>query len=613
MQGRLEAAARPEAGSGLGKDGNKAKLRPTWCVEVREMAAAARPKGWRLLKAALSTRKSATMLAFGFSSGLPFALLIGTLNAWLGEVGINLATIGVLSWIGLAYSFKFLWSPMVDRVPLPLLDRVGRRKSWIVLCQIVLIGGFAGLAATNPGTNIGTFAIFAVIAALASATQDIAVDAWRIDVADERTTVELLSAIYQFGYRIASIVGGALALVLAARMSWSLVYLLMAALIGVVIFVTLYAPDTERPTASELHASLNEKGALNVRARAIALTIVGLSWLWAISEIIRFMFSMLGEATPGTPRPSVGDFTRTIGPWIIVATVFVPLVVAATSNWLKARGRAVLSADDKKTSPPRTAMNHLYAALVAPLAELTGRLGWGVLITIGLILTYTLCYNIWSSFAFPFYLDFLHYSKDEVAFASKVFGIFMTIIGVSIGGYLFLRIGRIPTILIGAILPVFGNFVYADLAEGGPNIDMVSHVLFLDRLAATLGFDERMVRLLLAISYENISTGIAGAAFIAYLSGIVSKRFTAVQYSLMSSLTFLIGSLGRGIAGEAFDIYGYALVFRWTAAAGLFAVLFVLLEWLRVGAERRREERLAVAAAQPGAADAVRVAEQPTG
>jgi len=235
-------------------------------------------------------------------------------------------------------------------------------------------------------------------------------------------------------------------------------------------------------------------------------------------------------------------------------------------------------------------MNHLYVALVVPLSELAGRLGWGVLIVLGLILTYTLCYNIWSSFAFPFYLDFLHYSKDEVAFASKIFGIFMTMVGISLGGYLFLRIGRIPTILIGAILPVFGNFVYADLAEGGGRIDIVGHALFLDRLATALGSDERMTRLLLAISYENISTGIAGAAFVAYLSGIVSKNFTAVQYALLSSLTFLIGSLGRGIAGEAFDIYGYATVFRWTAAAGAFAILFVLLEGMRVAAQGRREQ-----------------------
>src|SRR3954470_10893610 len=112
----------------------------------------AKPKGWRLLKWALANRKAAIMLAFGFSSGLPFALLIGTLNAWLGESKINLATIGVLSWIGLCCSFKSLWSPLVDRLKLPLLERLGRRKSWIALCQAVLVLGFAGLAATDPTT-----------------------------------------------------------------------------------------------------------------------------------------------------------------------------------------------------------------------------------------------------------------------------------------------------------------------------------------------------------------------------------------------------------------------------------------------------------------------------
>src|SRR5437868_2374406 len=175
------------------------------------------------------------MLAFGFSSGLPFALLIGTLNAWLGDAKVNLATIGVLSWIGLAYAFKFLWSPLVDQLRLPGLGELGRRKSWIVLCQAFLIVSFIGLGATNPATGIGWFAIFAVIGAFASATQDIAVDAWRIDVADERTPVELLSAVYQFGYRIASIVGGALALLLAARLPWGTVYFIMAGLVVVVV------------------------------------------------------------------------------------------------------------------------------------------------------------------------------------------------------------------------------------------------------------------------------------------------------------------------------------------------------------------------------------------
>jgi len=463
------------------------------------LAAAARPKGFKLFKAALATRKSSMMLAFGFSSGLPFALLIGTLNAWLGEAKINLATIGVLSWIGLSYSFKFLWSPVVDRFKLPWLEQIGRRKSWILLCQFIMILAFAGLAATNPATNIGTFAIFAVIAALASATQDVAVDAWRIDVADEQTPVELLSAVYQFGYRIASIVGGAIALVLAARMSWSLVYLLMGGLIAVVAVIAFRAPDTPRPDADRLHKELSEPGALDPVARSIALAIVGLGWAWAIFTIGSFMVSMLTTA-PGVKQPSVADFTKHYGPWIIFATVLIPLIVAAVTNWLRDRRRYVLTRDDTRHTPIRTALNHLYVSLVAPLGELSGRLGWGVLVVLGLILTYTLCYNIWSSFAFPFYLDFLHYSKDEVAFASKVFGIIMTMVGISIGGYLFLRVGRLPTILVGAILPVFGNFVYADLAEGGPHLDAVAGTIGVTQLFGLFGFDERMVRLLLAIS-----------------------------------------------------------------------------------------------------------------
>ncbi len=540
-----------------------------------------KPKGLKLLKVAMQNRKSATMLAFGFSSGLPYALLIGTLNAWLGEMKINLATIGVLSWIGLTYSFKFLWSPLVDQFHLPLLDKIGRRKSWIVLCQITMFIGFLGLAATNPVTNIGTFALFAIIAALASATQDVSIDAWRIDVADEVTTVDLLSTIYQFGYRIASLVGGALALVLAARMSWPLVYTLMACLIGLISIISFTAPDTERPPAGLANQALSSVGEIDPRIRAIALTIVGLSWLWAITTIGRFMASMLAILPPGVKPPSASDFMKANGAWIVVATVLVPLLVAVTMNMLKAQKRHVLREPDTNRNAVRLAMNHLYAALVSPLAELAQRLGWGVIIVFSLILTYRLCDNVWGSFAFPFYLDFLHYTNDEVAFASKVFGVLMTIIGISIGGYLFVKIGRMPTLLIGAILPILGNLLYSELAAGGAGIDAFARITGLHALVTSLGTDDRMLRLMLAISGENIAAGIAGAAFIAYLSSIVSKQYTAVQYALLSSLTFLIGSLGRGIAGEAFDKYGYATVFHYTAAVGLFGVFFVILEWMR--------------------------------
>jgi len=544
-----------------------------------------RPKGWRLLKAALATRKSATMLAFGFSSGLPFALLIGTLNAWLGDAKINLATIGVLSWIGLAYAFKFLWSPLVDRVRLPVL---GRRTSWIVLCQVGLIIAFIGLGATNPATNIGWFAIFAVIGAFSSATQDIAVDAWRIDVADENATVELLSAVYQFGYRTASIIGGAFALILAARMPWGVVYWVMAALVVGIMIVAITAPDTERPPKNVIEHALEQAGEISVQVRIAALAIVGICWLWAVVSLARFMVSMLEAQEAGGKLPSVADFTTHVGPWIIVATVFVPLIVAAAVNWLKAHAKGVQEQAYPHAAGGRAVMNHIYGALVSPLAELSERLRWGVLIIIGFILTYALCYNIWSAFAYPFYLDYLHYTKDEVAFASKIFGIFMTMLGISLGGYLFAKIGRFPTVLLGAAITPLGNLVFADLADGGPNIDRFSHLLRLNELGSLVGLDERMIRLLVAIFCDNVFIGIALTAFVAYLSGIVSKKFTAVQYALLSSLTFLVGSLGRGVAGEAFDRYGYALVFRWTAAIGFVAVFFVLLEWWRVSAQEQR-------------------------
>jgi len=543
-------------------------------------SAVTRPKGWRLFVAALRTRKSASMLALGFSSGLPNALLIGTLTAWLGEVGIKMATIGVLSWIGLTYAFKFLWSPLVDRLHLPVLGKLGRRKSWIVLCQALMIVALLGIVVTDPATQIGTFALFAFLGSLGSATQDVAIDGWRIDVADEDAPVELLSAVNQLGYRVAAIVGGAIALYMAARMSWPTVYLVMAAIMAAMLVIALIAPDTQRVPGEAVQA-LAEPGEINPRARAIALLVVGVSWVWAIGSLILFMISMLGDAPPGAVRPSPGDFLKYNGPAIVFATVLVPIGVAAILNWLKGQGRHVQADRDAAVSLPRTVANHLYGALISPLADLTARLGWGVLIVIGLILTYALCYNVWGSFAYPFYLDFMHYSKDEVAFASKIFGIIMSIIGVSLGGYLFTRIGRFPTVLIGAILPIFGNFVYADLADGSPHIDPVLHLFRIDALVEFFGGDLRMARLLLTICYENISTGLALAAFVAFLSGIVSKKFAAVQYAVLSSLTFLIGSLGKGLAGEMIDKIGYAAVFRYVAMVGLLAIVFVLLEWWR--------------------------------
>lgn len=551
------------------------------------MAEAEKLKGWRLMKAAMSQRKTAVMLAFGFGAGLPYTLLIGTLNAWLGAWKIDLATIGVLSWIGLAYAFKFLWSPLVDRIKLPGLEKFGRRRSWLFLVQTVLTLTFFALAASDPRLSLGSFALVAVIGAFASATQDVVIDAWRIDVADKKAPVEILSSIYQFGYRIAALVGGALALILSERMPWPTVYAVMGVFMALTIIATMFAPDTPRTASETEQTALRSKGALEPRYRLIGLALVGIGWAWAIWMVASFMVTMLsGAVDPATGKPpSAGDFTKVYGPWIVAATVILPAIVAAVLNYMQAKGEHVLQAADPAVTPGERAADHAFSALILPLGELVRRIGWGVIIVLGLILSYRITDNIWGSFAFPFYLDYLHYTGDEVAFASKIFGVFMTMAGIAIGGFLFATVGRMPTLLIGAITAASSNLLYADLAAGAHYIDAFATALRLD----AFGHDLRMVRLLIAVSGENIAGGLAGAAFVAYLSSITSREFSAVQYALLSSLTFLVGSLGRAAIGEAIDNIGYAPVFRFCALLGLIAVGFVILEWIRDRASRQSD------------------------
>jgi PAT family beta-lactamase induction signal transducer AmpG len=539
--------------------------------------------GFALLGRALTDRKTALMLAFGFSAGLPFTLLIGTLNAWLGEAKVSLATIGILSWIGLAYGFQFLWSPLVDQWRPPLLAKLGRRRSWILLCQGILALCFLALAATDPAVSLGGVAGIAVVGAFFSATQNIAIDAWRVDVADERATVEILSSIYQLGFRAAALAGGAFALILAARMSWQSVYAIMGGLMAVSMLATFAAPDTPSPIGQNA-APLAGFAVPARRTRAIGLIIVGMGWLWAIGTLAAFMVKALNGPGPDGKPVSVGDFTRNVGPWIVVATILLPAIVAA---WLNRR----VSGD--QSTPVGTlarGTDLLYRSLILPLGELIERLRWGAIIVLGLILTYRLCESIWGPFAYPFYLQEMHYTNDEVAFASKIFGVFMLMTGIAIGGVLFATIGRLPTLLVGAVITAVANLLYADLAAGGVWLDAFSHLVGFDRLTGLFGFDARMNRLLLTIGLENNCSGLAGAAYVAYLSSITSKKHSAVQYALLSSLTLLIGALGRGAFGEGIQIYGYPTMFRFAAWIGLFGIVFVVLEWIRVArAERGRE------------------------
>ncbi len=187
--------------------------------------------------------KPLAMLFLGFSAGLPFLLVFSTLSAWLREAGIDRTTIGLLSWVGLAYSFKLLWAPIVDRAPIPLLTRwLGRRRSWMLTAQLALVAGLLAMAQGDPSTRLAALALLAVCVAFASATQDIAIDAWRIESAP-LSMQGTMAAAYQLGYRLALMAATAGALWLAGEHGWRVSYTVMAALVGIGIITTLLVPE----------------------------------------------------------------------------------------------------------------------------------------------------------------------------------------------------------------------------------------------------------------------------------------------------------------------------------------------------------------------------------
>ena len=222
-------------------------MKPHWSGHAADTRA---DKGWRESLATYTHPRVVTFLFLGFSAGLPFLLVFATLSAWLREYGISRTAIGFISWIGITYSFKFVWSPVVDRVPLPLLTRwLGRRRSWMLLAQAGIAGGLLGMSFCDPRTDLWGLVVLALVVAFSSATQDIALDAFRIEATDA-SLQGATAATYQLGYRIAVLAAGAGALYIAEFGSWPIAYQSMAALGLVGIITTLIVSEPERQVAA---------------------------------------------------------------------------------------------------------------------------------------------------------------------------------------------------------------------------------------------------------------------------------------------------------------------------------------------------------------------------
>jgi len=220
------------------------------------------------------------MICLGFSAGLPFLLVFSTLSAWLRDIGIARTTIGFFSWVGITYSIKFFWAPVVDRLPFPgLTTWLGKRRGWMLIAQATIVAGLTGMALTNPHTELTQLAVFALLVAFGSATQDITVDAYRIEAVDQRMQ-GAMAATYVLGYRIALLVTGAGAFYIAEAWSWPTAYLIMAALMGVGIATTLIIREPEHVTdqhTRELEDQLERTIGVQDRKTLIARFIAWLS------------------------------------------------------------------------------------------------------------------------------------------------------------------------------------------------------------------------------------------------------------------------------------------------------------------------------------------------
>ncbi len=406
------------------------------------------------------------MLFLGFSAGLPLLLILGTLSFWLREAGIDRSTIGYLTWVGLIYAFKWMWAPLVDRLPIPVFTKLfGRRRSWLLFAQLLIILGLVGMASIDPKVQLTPIVWCALLVAFGSATQDIALDAFRIESADSDHQAAL-AATYQTGYRLALIWSGAGVLWLAARAetgatnydasAWQFAYLCMALSIGVGVITTLFSNE---PVRIEL-------------ARA-----------------------------------------RNVTAW-------------------------------------------LHQTLIEPFADFIKRYGWHAVLILSLIAIYRISDVVMGIMANPFYVD-MGYTKDQVAAVSKVFGVVMTLVGAFVGGVLTLRFGVMRILFLGAILSAVSNLLFAWLATQGHDLHGLVWV----------------------ISADNLSSGIATAAFIAFLSSLTNIQYSATQYALFSSMMLLLPKWLAGFSGVFVDSFGYQYFFISTAIIG--APVLILI-WLTI-------------------------------
>lgn len=476
-----------------------------------------------------------TMLFLGFSAGVPILLIFSTLGLWLNEAGVVKSTITYFSWAALGYSFKFVWAPLVDRLPLPFITRaLGRRRAWMLVSQLAIMGAISLMSSVDPKASVESLTIMAygaVLLGFASATQDIVIDAYRIESAD-KDMQSMLSATYVTGYRIGMLVASAGGLFIASYLgstkesysydAWSGTYLMMAAVMLIGVATTLI---------------INEPKSVREETEFTTIDYVQFFLLF-LSIVVAFILTFIATADLAkTAKEILTDiFDNKHLSGFIVGSL--RMVIALVGAYVAIRVIIKLNIVNQSM------VNNTY---IEPIKDFFNRYGMSVaMLLLAVIGLYRVSDIVLGVIANIFYQD-IGFTKVEIATISKTFGLFMTIAGGFLGGFLAIRIGVFKVLFLGALLSALTNLLFVLLANVGHDITW----------------------LYVTITMDNLSAGLAGAAFIAFMSSLTNIQFTAVQYAVFSSMMTLLPKIFGGYSGTIVMQFGYSEFFVITTLIGM--------------------------------------------
>ena len=500
------------------------------------------PKGvnsWSNAIAALIHPRAITMLFLGFSAGLPILLIFSTLSVWLREAGVDRSMVTFFSWAALGYSFKFVWAPIIDRLPFPGLSALmGRRRSWLLISQLCIMAAMLWISLFDPQKALILTAVGAMLVGFSSATQDIVIDAYRIESAGADLQ-SMLSSMYIAGYRMGMLLAGAGSLWLAdwwgtpgyAPDVWARVYRVMALtmLVGVATTLIIKEPVVASHKESGFKGVSDYLRFLGAFLIAIGSFVCGFFWTAIPAGVIKAFLVDHGGWIPQlagfiteTGRFGFSIFMAGLAVWVCVQAHLVPL-------------------------------GHIKETYFDPITDFFGRYGMTALAILALVGTYRISDILMGVIANLFYLD-IGYTKTQIATYTKFWGLWATLGGGFFGGILSVRYGVGRILLLGAFLAAATNFLFAYVAVQKPNEFLLLWVIVAD----------------------NGSAGIAAAAFVAYLSSLTSVSFTAMQYALFSSIMTLFPKILAGYSGSMVNNVGYVWFFIGTAIIGI-PVLFLII------------------------------------